>query len=497
MLARRLLSVFGSQVAPPSGIETFSYSGTSIALNVDTNSPASLAFNGTNLLVLNAGAQQQTHEYNRTTGYTGVVNDIPVLGFGDEGWISISASSTKVWLGDIIRGKVVQLNEATYTLEETLYDGIEVVRGVAHDGDLVWILEAGTNNILYSYDLNTSTLSAGIVLTGLDSPRDMTAIGDYLYIIDASIDAIAIYAKDGTYTGTSISVASQASNPFGVVYDGLDLWVLDDTTDAIYKFNSDNPPPPSPPSLSIASTSGSINSPSCETVQIDLTTTVTGGEVPYTYVWEKISGAGSLLLSATSKNNSVVITDVCPQDVIEGVYRCTVTDGNGNTGSDTVVLEAFNSAPIISSRDYTWKPFAAFVPSQASPASRGFRARPNLSGNGALSEIAYIDENLDNILVFNTGELFSGGTGTEWLAKWNGGAWSDYELQTTLEVFNGSVTTSGIFSTRTLTLTGVSDLNGSLDCSPFGSTYDVGVDVVSTHIPTGETRIGRINLISY
>ena len=55
---------------------------------------------------------------------------------------------------------------------------------------------------------------------------------------ETNVSAYPDATQGGAYSGTSFSVASQATAIREVVWDGTHLWVLDDNTDRVYKYNA-------------------------------------------------------------------------------------------------------------------------------------------------------------------------------------------------------------------------------------------------------------------
>lgn len=86
-----------------------------------------------------------------------------------------------------------------------------------------------------------------------------------------------------------------------------------------------------------ANRSGSCNSfgGSCNAVSSTATTTVTGGKAPFTFLWSFVSGDLFGINGLTSPSASFSKTNTVPA-FLSGVYRCTVTDDNSDTASDTV-----------------------------------------------------------------------------------------------------------------------------------------------------------------
>ena len=71
-----------------------------------------------------------------------------------------------------------------------------------------------------------------------------------------------------------------------------------------------------------------------------ITVTPSGGTVPFTYAWTRLSGAG-IALSPTSASTVFQATSVLATKI--GVFRCTATDALGNTATAEVTLEFTNT----------------------------------------------------------------------------------------------------------------------------------------------------------
>lgn len=67
------------------------------------------------------------------------------------------------------------------------------------------------------------------------------------------------------------------------------------------------------------------------------TTTTTGGLEPYTYVWSFVSGDSFNINNPTSNATKFNKTNaVAGNPSFVGIYKCIVTDDNGQTAEDTV-----------------------------------------------------------------------------------------------------------------------------------------------------------------
>jgi hypothetical protein len=67
----------------------------------------------------------------------------------------------------------------------------------------------------------------------------------------------------------------------------------------------------------------------------NLTATASGGQSPYTYVWDIIDGSDAFATAATSATTKIT-NEVFFQGQLENVVQVTATDVNGNTAFKTV-----------------------------------------------------------------------------------------------------------------------------------------------------------------
>jgi hypothetical protein len=95
--------------------------------------------------------------------------------------------------------------------------------------------------------------------------------------------------------------------------------------------------------ISVTATNVVLNNTSCVSGTGVLSVSVSGGVAPYTYLWTKLSGDGTIV-SPSSASTDIAFTDVCPQDLLSGTYQIEVTDSNSEVITAEVSITAFNEA---------------------------------------------------------------------------------------------------------------------------------------------------------
>lgn len=92
----------------------------------------------------------------------------------------------------------------------------------------------------------------------------------------------------------------------------------------------------SPETLSKTGANGNLTSNTA-------TATPSGGATPYTFLWTRVSG--SVFTINTPTNSQTTFTGNGTDEAKGGRYRCTVTDDNTNTVSDTVQVNFIFGTP--------------------------------------------------------------------------------------------------------------------------------------------------------
>ncbi len=126
-----------------------------------------------------------------------------------------------------------------------LTSGNTAPRGVASTvaGDKTWVVDANRN--VYVYNASGGLLgswTAGTLASNA-TVEDITVYGNDVWIVDAKSDKVYRYTGAATRlsgsqnAASSFSLNSSDTNPMGMVTDGTNLWVVDDSkTDKVFKY---------------------------------------------------------------------------------------------------------------------------------------------------------------------------------------------------------------------------------------------------------------------
>jgi len=112
----------------------------------------------------------------------------------------------------------------------TLADGRVYLKGGVTETDVATYPDA-TSALAYT---GTTFSTAGQVTNEADIAYD----GTHLWVLDSTSNSIFKYSTSGVYQNVTFSVASQDTNMFGVVIVGTDFYMVGTQNDKVYKFNS-------------------------------------------------------------------------------------------------------------------------------------------------------------------------------------------------------------------------------------------------------------------
>lgn len=105
----------------------------------------------------------------------------------------------------------------------------------------VWILSGAVETDTASYPDARARLHMHppktSIATPATNPEDVTFDGTYIWVMCSSNDTVYRLNADGTASGFSFSVGAQATAPTGIAFDGTYLWVANDTG-IIYKYDT-------------------------------------------------------------------------------------------------------------------------------------------------------------------------------------------------------------------------------------------------------------------
>jgi hypothetical protein len=206
---------------------------------------ASLA---TKFYVVNDASLDRTYEYNATG------TSVETYGLNSGNTAPRGAASTalgdKTWVVDANRKVYVYNNSGTLlgswtagTLATTA-----TVEGIATNGTDVWIVDAKSDKV-YKYAGAASRLSGSqnaansfSLNSANTSPKDIVTDGINLWVVnDSTTDKVFKYTAAGALVNSWTISTSGATSPTGITIDPANvnnIWIVDSGTDRVYQYNA-------------------------------------------------------------------------------------------------------------------------------------------------------------------------------------------------------------------------------------------------------------------
>ncbi len=201
----------------------------------------------TKFYVVNDGSTDRTYEYTATsipgenyalnTGNT-APRGAAGTAAGDKVWVV--DSNKKVYVYDTSGGLLGSWTAGTLASNAT-------VEGVATNGTDVWIVDAKADKV-FRYSNAASRLSGSqnaassfSLNSGNASPKDIVTDGVNLWVVnDSSTDKVFKYTLSGSLVG-SWTITGAGSSPTGITLDPAhvgNLWIVDSGTKRVYQFDN-------------------------------------------------------------------------------------------------------------------------------------------------------------------------------------------------------------------------------------------------------------------
>lgn len=130
--------------------------------------------------------------------------------------------------------------------------GIGNPKGLAIDGDDIWVVSWGADN-LYRYSLTAAFSGTGDINALQEIPLDVDNVNsaglaidsNFLYVLDSTDHQFYRYPRSGgTATVSKVLMDENGNNiggppgdPAGAMLDGTSLWVADNGTNKMYEYN--------------------------------------------------------------------------------------------------------------------------------------------------------------------------------------------------------------------------------------------------------------------
>lgn len=149
--------------------------------------------------------------------------------------IDYADSLGQLWIGDRTNNELYRCSTADGTILSS-FDSASGVRGIAWDKDLshLWVADGTPDVVRYN--------TLGTVQSSFDAPgttpRGMTYLGGFLYLVDDTNARIYRMNTLGTTLATIVVPGTAANAQEGITDDGEFLYMADVTADLIYKINT-------------------------------------------------------------------------------------------------------------------------------------------------------------------------------------------------------------------------------------------------------------------
>ena len=202
----------------------------------------------TKFYVVNDATQNLTYEYNASgmsvesyslnsgnTAPRGAASTIA----GDKTWVV--DANRKVYVYNTSGGLLGSWTAGTLASNAT-------VEGIATNGTDVWIVDAKSDKV-YKYTGAATRLSGSqnaassfSLNSGNTSPKDIVTDGVNLWVVnDSTTDKVFKYTAAGSLVGSWTITTAGATSPTGITIDPTNvsnIWIVDSGTDRVYQYNA-------------------------------------------------------------------------------------------------------------------------------------------------------------------------------------------------------------------------------------------------------------------
>lgn len=191
-----------------------------------STSPASMAFDGTNLWVVNTGDDtvSKINVASKTVLATYQVGDQPtgIVFDGYYIWVTNKGSHT-----------LSRIDTTTGTVTpKTIGGGATGPHGIAYDGNHLWVANETSNTItrLDRAGVRVSTISSATL--GAIGPTNLAFDGTDIWVVGSATNQVK---KIQISTETVPATVTVGSGPRGIAFDGVHLWVTNETANTVSK----------------------------------------------------------------------------------------------------------------------------------------------------------------------------------------------------------------------------------------------------------------------
>ncbi|MCU1394154.1 MAG: hypothetical protein JWM34_2582 [Ilumatobacteraceae bacterium] len=192
------------------------------------SAPAGVAFDGTDIWVVNNGGDSVT-KIDPVTDT--VIVTLPVTSSP----YSIAFDGTFIWVSIGSNGTVDKINPATNAVIDVVAVG-PVPRGMAFDGRYLWVANS-TSAASSVSKIDTTTDSVVQTITaGISQPLDVAFDGTRIWVVNAGSNSVVrLDRSTGAVIGGQITVGT---SPDSIAFDGQSMWVTNYTSGTLTRVDA-------------------------------------------------------------------------------------------------------------------------------------------------------------------------------------------------------------------------------------------------------------------
>lgn len=195
------------------------------------NSPARIAFDGTDMWVTNSGGTSVT-KVNAATGSAVRVLSGSNYAFAKPFGIAFDGRG-HVWITNNSGGSVTKVNTADGSLVRVFNGLVEFIgpAGIAFDGQHLWIADNGVSGLVTEINATDGSLVRDVITGG--NAQDVASDGVDVWVTSFQGTVTEIGAGTGAVVNTLSPAAYGFKDSAGIAFAGHHLWIADNQANTL------------------------------------------------------------------------------------------------------------------------------------------------------------------------------------------------------------------------------------------------------------------------